>query len=93
MSCISGGDVARVYRGWTVSRFAGARSTSSEKASSTGAAEQVQPAPPKKARAIQETTKMKKTTLALLAVATVAGSLTMTPAQAQRGWVPALPPD
>jgi len=29
---------------------------------------------------------MKKTILALLAVATLAGSLTVTPAQAQRGW-------
>jgi hypothetical protein len=37
-------------------------------------------------RAILETTKMKKTITALLAVATVAGSLTVTPAQAQRGW-------
>jgi hypothetical protein len=37
-------------------------------------------------RAILETTKMKKTITALLAVAAVAGSLTVTPAQAQRGW-------
>ena len=39
-----------------------------------------------------EETSMKKTITALLAVATVAGTLTVTPAKAQRGWVPALPP-
>jgi hypothetical protein len=37
-------------------------------------------------RAILEMTKMKKTITALLAVATIAGSLAVTPAQAQRGW-------
>jgi hypothetical protein len=37
-------------------------------------------------RAIRQEIEMKKTITALLAVATVAGSLTVTPAQAQRGW-------
>jgi hypothetical protein len=37
-------------------------------------------------RAIRQEIEMKKTMTALLAVATVAGSLTVTPAQAQRGW-------
>ena len=37
-------------------------------------------------RAMFEETSMKKTITALLAVATVAGMLTVTPAQAQRGW-------